>query len=176
MLTIIGLVSGTVLVFTYKYANPLILDNQKNEIKEAIFKIFPKADTYEKDIIEDSVIFRAKEGGKLLGYAFLAEGNGYQGAIKMMAGIEPNLETLVGIEILESQETPGLGQEITEEEFKAQFKGLMTSPKITYVKNKPPERPNEIRAVTGATVSSSAVVSILNEKIKKLKNALQKLR
>ncbi len=86
-----------------------------------------------------------------------------------MAGIKPDLETLVGIEILESQETPGLGQEITGDEFKAQFKGLMVLPEITYVKNKLPERPNEIQAVTGATVSSSAVCSILNEKIEKLR-------
>ena len=174
VLTIVGLVSGAVLVFTYKYANPLILDNQKSEMEGSIFKIFPEADTYDKDIIEDNVVFRVKDkSGKLLGYAFLAEGNGYQGVIKMMAGIEPDLETLVGIEILESQETPGLGQEITQDEFKAQFKGLTTSPEITYVKNKPPERPNEIQAVTGATVSSSAVVSILNEKIKTIKEKLK---
>ena len=175
VLTIVGLVSGTMLVFMYKYANPLILDNQRSEMEESIFKIFPKADTYDKDIIEDNVVFRVKEkSGKLLGYAFLAEGNGYQGVIKMMAGIEPDLETLVGIEILESQETPGLGQEITQGKFKAQFKGLTTSPEITYVKNKSPERPNEIQAVTGATVSSSAVCSILNEKIKAIKEKLKK--
>ena len=191
VLTIVGLISGAMLVFMYNYANPLILNNQKNEMEGAIFKIFPEANTYEKDIIEDNVIFRVKDkSGKLLGYAFLAKGNGYQGAIKMMAGIKPDLETLVGIEILESQETPGLGQEITNDEFKAQFKGLTTSPEITYVKHKPPERPNgtqtttgatvssskrtnEIRAITGATVSSSAVCSILNEKIERLRSLLR---
>ncbi len=174
VLTIVGLISGTMLVFMYKYANPLILDNQKSEMEESIFEIFPEADTYDKDIIEDNVIFRMKDkSGKLLGYAFLAQGSGYQGMIKIMAGIEPDLETLAGIEILESQETPGLGQEITQKDFKAQFKGLKTSPEITYVRNRKPERPNEIQAVTGATVSSSAVVSILNEKIKLIKEKLK---
>jgi len=174
VLTIVGLVSGAMLVFMYNYANPLILDNQKSEMEKAIFKIFPEADAYEKDIIEEDIVFRVKDkGGKLLGYAFLAQGNGYQGIIKMMAGIEPDLKTLVGIEILESQETPGLGQEITTDEFRMQFKGLKTSPEITYVKNKEPERPNEIQAVTGATVSSSACCSILNERIEKLRGVLK---
>ena len=90
-----------------------------------------------------------------------------------MAGIKPNLESISGIEILESQETPGLGQEITKEEFKSQFRSLSALPEITYVKNKKPTRPNEIQAITGATVSSSAVCSILNEKIAKIRKALK---
>ena len=170
VLTAIGLISGATLVFMYKYANPLILNNQKNEIRQAIFKIFPEAKNYEKKGQGENIFFETKDkNGKLLGYAFIAEGNGYQGTIKLMAGMKTDLETMVGIEVLESQETPGLGQEITTEKFESQFKGLKASPEITYVKNKKPTKPNEIEAITGATISSRAVVSILNEKIKKLK-------
>ncbi|MBL7157745.1 MAG: FMN-binding protein [Candidatus Omnitrophica bacterium] len=174
VLTIVGLVSGAALVFMYKYAKPLIIVNQKNEMKQAIFKIFPKAKKYRKETIKDETIFKVNDkDGKFLGYAFLAEGYGYQGTIKMMVGIKKDLETLVGIEILESQETPGLGQEITEEQFKSQFKGLKTSPPIIYVKNKKPTKPNEIEAITGATISSRSVVGILNEKIKTIKDELR---
>lgn len=169
VLTIIGFISGAALVLMYEYANPLIQDNQEKEKKEAIFKIFPQAKRYNETRISDEAVFEVKDAaGRTLGYAFLAEGNGYQGAIKIMAGIKPDLKSLVGIEILESQETPGLGQEITGDEFKAQFKGLLASPEITYIKNKSPEKPNEIQAITGATVSSSAIVSILNEKIRSI--------
>lgn len=173
VLTVIGLVSGAALVFMYEYANPLIIDNQKKELKEAIFKIFPEAEKYEEKIIGGEAVFEVKDtSGQSLGYAFLAEGNGYQGTIKMMGGAKTDLKTLVGIEILESQETPGLGHEITGDKFKSQFRGLKAEPEIAYVKNKPPTKPGEIQAITGATVSSSAVVSILNEKIRAIRKGL----
>ena len=170
VLTIVGFVSGITLVFMYKYAHPLINENQNNEMKSAIFKIFPSGKTYEAERIDDIEVFKVKDkSGKLLGYAFLAEGNGYQGTIEMMAGIGPDLEKLTGIEILQSQETPGLGQEIASDKFRAQFNDLDVSAAITYVKNMKPTKPNEIQAITGATVSSDAVCSILNENIKKIK-------
>lgn len=170
VLTVVGLVSGASLVFVYRYAKPLIAENQRKETKEAIFKVFPKAHAYEKIKRDDEEIFLVKDKrANDLGYAFIAEGNGYQGKIKLMAGIKTDLSTLSGIEILESQETPGLGQEITGVPFKKQFIDLKTLPFISYVKGKKPEKENEIQAITGATISSKAVVAILNEKIKKIK-------
>ncbi|MCK4462876.1 MAG: RnfABCDGE type electron transport complex subunit G [Candidatus Omnitrophica bacterium] len=170
VLTVVGLISGASLVFVYRYAKPLIAENQRRETKEAIFKVFPKAHAYEKVKKDDEEIFLVKDKrANDLGYAFIAEGNGYQGKIKLMVGIKTDLITLSGIEILESQETPGLGQEITERTFKKQFINLKTLPFISYVKGKQPEKENEIQAITGATISSKAVVSILNEKIKKIR-------
>jgi len=170
VLTIVGLLSGAVLALVYSYANPLIARNQKDETEKAIFKIFPEAKNYDKESAGEEDVFKVKdESGKLLGYAFIAKGNGYQGVITIMAGIKPDLETMVGIEVLDSQETPGLGQEITTEKFESQFKGLKASPEITYVKNKKPDKPNEIQAITGATISTRAVCEILNDSIEALK-------
>lgn len=175
VLTLIGLVSGLSLVFMYKYASPLIAENQKKDTGQAVFKIFTAAKSYDKEMVKENVVFKVKDkNGNFLGYAFLAEGSGYQGSIKLMAGVKPDLETLVGIEILEAQETPGLGQEITSDKFKSQFHNLKTTPEITYVKNQPPSKPNEILAVTGATISSRAVVTILNERLKTLKEKFKK--
>ncbi|MFH1593452.1 MAG: FMN-binding protein [Candidatus Omnitrophota bacterium] len=173
VLTAIGLISGTALVFMYSYANPLIEENRINETKEAIFKIFPQAEQYKEQHAGGITVFEVTDKSKKsLGYAFLADGNGYQGTIKMMVGIKLDLSALVGIEILESQETPGLGQEITKDTFRSQFIGLVTMPAITYVKNAKPEKPGQIQAITGATVSSSAVINILNEKIGILREKL----
>lgn len=174
VLTFVGLVSGATLAVVYQYADPLIAENQANETKKAIYKIFPAAKDYEEETIAGEAVFRVNDKeGNLLGYAFVAAGNGYQGTIKLMAGIKKDLETLVGIEVLESQETPGLGQEITQAKFRVQFRGLKASPEILYVKNQKPTKPNEIEAITGATVSSNAVVAILNEKIKVIKEHLK---
>ncbi|OGW75102.1 MAG: hypothetical protein A2Z72_05650, partial [Omnitrophica bacterium RBG_13_46_9] len=137
VLTFVGLISGAALAFIYRYANPLIIENQKNETEQAIFKIFPDGKSYNTKTVKGEDLFTVKDKDNAsLGYAFLAEGYGYQGTISIMAGIKLDLETLVGIEILESQETPGLGQEITQDKFKSQFKGLKTSPEITYTKDK----------------------------------------
>lgn len=174
VLTIVGFISGATLVLVFRYANPLILDNQKRETREAVFKIFPDGKTYDKKVIGEDTFFKVRDKtGKLLGYTFLASGNGYQGEIDLMAGIKPDMKTLVGIEVLQSQETPGLGQEIDSKEFKEQFKNLAATPEITYVKNQKPSRPNEIEAITGATISSRAVVTILNEKIEDIRSKLK---
>jgi electron transport complex protein RnfG len=68
--------------------------------------------------------------------------------------------------VLEQLETPGLGAEIDGEKFVSQFRGLATRPPISYVKGKAPEKDNEVQAITGATISSKAVVDIINKTIK----------
>ncbi len=168
----VGVLSGAVLVLVYKYATPKIEMNIQGEMKRAIEDIFPDAVKIED--AKDEKIFRIKDaGGKLLGYAFIAEGNGYQGTIKLMAGMDPGLSTLMGFDVLESQETPGLGAEICGKEFRGQFKGLSITHPIEYVKNKKPGKPYEIQAITGATISSRSVVSILNGEIEEVRKVLK---
>jgi len=171
----VGLVSGAFLVLVYNYATPKIEVNKKSETKKAIMDIFPDA----KDIkdMHNEEIFSVKDAsGKILGYAFTAEGNGYQGTIKMLAGANADLTSMKGIEVLESQETPGLGAEIAEDKFRGQFNGLSITHDIEYVKNKKPEKPYEIEAITGATISSRSVVSILNEEIERVRKFLKEQR
>lgn len=173
ILTAVGLISGACLVYMYRYSVPLIKENQKKETEEAVFKVFSQAASFEAVKKGGEEVFLVKDkSGKKIGYAFKAAGNGYQGEIVIMAGISTDLKTLSGIEILESQETPGLGQEITSDPFRKQFNGLTVTPEIIYVKGKKPNQKNEIETITGATISSKAVVSILNDKIKKLKEIL----
>ena len=107
---------------------------------------------------------------RFLGYAFIAQGQGYQGKIKMLAVSDPRLTVLKGIEVIESVETPGLGAKIQEHPFKDQFSGLAVAP-IECVKTTP-QHPGQIKAITGATISSRAVVAILNRRIKELRQVL----
>ena len=174
VLGVVGLISGVSLVFIYRYATPLIEDNQKKELKEAIFKVVPGGARYEELSKDKQDIFKVYDDrGKLLGYAFKAEGSGYQGKIKMIAGINKDAATLYGVEILESVETPGLGGEIVGAKFKDQFRNLNVISGIICVK-KEREKDNEIQAVTGATISSNSVTSILNKRISELKDILKK--
>ena len=163
VLGLVGLISGASLVLVYRYAAPLIEANQKKELETAIFKVIPEAARYEVLTKDGQELFKVYDKNEnLLGYAFIAEGSGYQGKIKMLAAIKRDLSTLYGIEILESVETPGLGGEITSGKFKDQFKDLSAFPKI------------EVQAITGATISSQSVMNILDEKIKRVIDILER--
>ena len=48
VLTLVSLCSGLGLVSIYKYATPLIAENQQRETKEGVFKVFPEGKKYEK--------------------------------------------------------------------------------------------------------------------------------
>ncbi|MBI5286392.1 MAG: FMN-binding protein, partial [Deltaproteobacteria bacterium] len=57
--------------------------------------------------------------------------------------------------------------------FKDQFKGLAIEPMVEYVKNRKPDKPNQIQAITGATITTKAVVNGLNEGIKRVAGVLK---
>jgi len=174
VISITSILSAGILSFANILLQKKIEENEKRAINEAIYKIEPKTKSIKILSIKDELIYKIFDSNKkLLGYAFLAEGQGYQGKIKIMCGVDKDFEKILGIEIIESVETPGLGGRINEAWFKDQFKNLIFSPCITYTKTKP-EKKNEIQAITGATISSRAVVNILNKKIKKIKKILKK--
>ena len=161
VLSLVGVFSAGILSFFELLATQKIAQNQRKEIEEAIVRIAPATKKVER--LKDYYKVFDKDN-RLLGYIFLTEGQGYQGPIKILFGIEPNLEKLLGIEIISSQETPGLGAKITTDSFRGQFRGLEVLPYIEYTKKKS-TKPNQIQAITGATVSSRSVVNILNKKI-----------
>ena len=109
------------------------------------------------------------------GLAFSAKGSGFWGPIVIMIGIDPQTLTIKGVEILQQEETPGLGARIEEEWFRNQFKGKsMDIPIRMMIKGAKPG-PNDVKAVSGATLSSKFVEEIINEKSKPLIEAMRRL-
>jgi electron transport complex protein RnfG len=175
VLTVTAIFIGAVLAFAYQKFYPRIEANRIAEEKRAIFAVLEGAENY--DIIEREVdgtkgkeiikIFKGlNAAGQLVGYAFIAEGPGFQAKIKMMVGLNFKFKKLMGMKVLEQLETPGLGNKIVEDKFTDQFRDLAFTPKIEYLKNKKPEKDNEIQAITGATISSKAVVVAINNSLK----------
>jgi electron transport complex protein RnfG len=175
-LTIVAALSGVILSGAFHFADPLIKANKEKELREAIFTVLPEARDYrliEKTTEKEKLVvyLGIDENGQPAGVAFKAEGSGFQGNIGIMVGIDIDYLKLKGIEILEQTETPGLGDRIREGKFKGQFKGLEIAPKIEYIKYRKPEKPNQIQAITGATISSDAVVKNINRAVERvLKN------
>ncbi len=172
-LVVIGVLSGIILSGVFHAADPLIQANREKELKEAIFLVLPEAKDYrtvEKTIGKEkfTVYIGVDAAGEPVGVAFKADGGGFQGNIAIMVGMGLDYLKLKGIKVLEQLETPGLGNRISEPAFEGQFKGVDVKPKIEYIKNRKPEKPNQIQAITGATISSNAVVTNINNAIAKV--------
>jgi electron transport complex protein RnfG len=170
VLALVSIFSAGILSVADLLSRDKIIENQKKAINQAILTIMPEAQEIKK---EDGLYKIFDKNKRLTGYIFLAQGQGYQGTIKIICGISPSLDELLGIEIIESQETPGLGARINEGWFKEQFKNLNLKNKIEYTKREVTES-SQIQAITGATVSSRSVVGIVNKKVEELRNTLGK--
>lgn len=175
VLTGISILAGGLLAIVSEWADPLIAANLKAATQAAIFRVQPEGNNYKA--IQNAgceAYIVMKEDSSAIGYALVYDGNGFQGKIRLIAGLSDDLEKITALEILDQVETPGLGTKITETPFTDQFKQLQTSPKVGWIKGVEPDKPNEIQAITGATISSKAVVDIINNGIvqmRKLRDA-----
>jgi electron transport complex protein RnfG len=102
------------------------------------------------------------ESGDVVGYGIrtLSTVKGYGGDIELFVGISPEGE-VVGVKVLSMLETPGLGTNIQNQEFKEQFVGKTDDMEIEVVKTGVSED-NQIQAVAGATFSSNSYTSAVN--------------
>jgi electron transport complex protein RnfG len=102
----------------------------------------------------------ATEDGKLAGYVFTTEAKGgYGGPIQVMTGVSADGQ-VTGVVILSQNETPGLGANATKESFRSQYLQPLPQGGFRVVKSAPGQ--GEIQAMTGATITSTAVTNAVN--------------
>jgi len=109
----------------------------------------------------------------VLAYAFPIRGVGFWAMIDGWLAVTPNGTRAVGVVFLSHQETPGLGGRITEKAFRSQFKGLTVTPpppgmQYVYIGRTAPEPASpqaarHVDAITGATGTSTAVETFVND-------------
>ncbi|MBM4345446.1 MAG: FMN-binding protein [Deltaproteobacteria bacterium] len=179
-LTLAGLLSGLVLVGVFQATKPLIAANRAAAMQAAVTRVVPgavQAASYERvgDKVQPSKVevgaasdkpmayAGLDKDGRVLGFAIPAEGPGFMDTIRLLYGYVPGKGTVIGMEVLDSRETPGLGDKIIKDaDFVGNFKQLDSKPEIVGKKKGTKSKPNEIDFITGATISSKAVVKILN--------------
>ncbi len=177
-LAIAGLLSGIAIIGIYESTLPTITANKARELREAVFKVLPGVSRMQQlvyrngelvvseEIAKDEPVVYGgyDEQGEFLGYAIPGAGPGFQDTIGLLFGFTPERQLVLGMEVLESRETPGLGDKIyKDDDWVGSFNELSIDPEIVAVKQGTSSRPNEIDAITGATISSKAVVRIINE-------------
>jgi Na+-transporting NADH:ubiquinone oxidoreductase subunit C len=180
---IITIVFIGILAFFYNSTKDRV--NKYNEIrlKSSILSTFNLSEenveeTFQKFITkvekDNLVYYIAENNRQLLGYCFPISGAGLWGTINALLTLEPDLSRIINIEIIKHNETPGLGGRISEKWFKDQFKGktVLSGDQVRTFELVPEdETENEfqIRQVTGATLSSKAVVDIIAREMESIK-------
>ncbi len=161
MVVIAGL-GSIFLAGVYAWTNPYIQERQGREREAAIDTVLDGKDYYEEVKKESTTYFVGyDEAGNRTGVALSLSAGGYQAMIEVMVGVEPGAGKITGIEILDHEETPGLGARIEEQDFKDNFRDIPVSE--YEIVDHEPETPEEISGIAGATISAETVVEIVEK-------------
>lgn len=100
-------------------------------------------------------------------------GSGVWGPMKGLLSLEPDMKTIRGITFYEQEETPGLGGEIQSQWFRNQFRGKVIedeagNPGIRILRGRKASAANEVDGISGATLTSAKVETILNDAIERM--------
>ncbi len=172
----ITLVAGLLLGLTYVSTAPAIEIQSQIKLEKALNAVIENANYTEITVQGESQfitkIYEAtsKENEEIKGYAIeLGTNEGYGDTIRLMVGIYDD-GTLSGIDIISHTETPGLGNKADESPFKEQF---IQKEAVILTLTKGDKSGQNIDAISGATITSSAVVNAVNEAIDYYNSYLQ---
>lgn len=187
-LGLLATLAGLGIVLVHQWANPRIEAHRARQLRSAIGEVLGGPERYETRWIADGALVDGAApgldttsatpvyagydgGGRLLGFAVAGQKAGYQDVVRLIFGYDPDAGRILGMKVLESKETPGLGAKITSDSsFIGEFRGVETP--LVGVKDGG-DAPGEVDMITGATISSEVVIEIINERIRSLGPALR---
>jgi electron transport complex protein RnfG len=183
----IGLACALMIVLTYEGTLPRVQRLKAEALEKAIFNVIPGSETKQTFYYDPQAGFQEYQGeegvgqliyagydqaGALAGVAIEASGMGYADVLRVLYGYDPEKEAVVGFLVLESKETPGLGDKIEKDpNFLANFEALDVAVdpnsnklknKVVAVKQGEKENAWEVDCITGATISSRAIGDIIS--------------
>ncbi|MGA1205248.1 MAG: FMN-binding protein [Opitutales bacterium] len=189
-LGMIAMMSGFLVVLAFQLTAPRIAANKQRALEKAIFTVLPQASQSRSYVLGEDGLVIVPEGeavsdekqavyagydadGNLTGLAMVSSARGYQDVVKVLYGYSPESQCVTGITVLQSTETPGLGDKVgTDPDFLANFEcldarlnedGSAVANPIHTVKNGKKTSPWQIDAISGATVTSKAIGNGLEE-------------
>lgn len=156
ILAIICIVAGGLLAGFNSLTKSRIIAQAQAEEEAGLNEVIPQALRFETVKSGDEVIYYKAydKQDRLMAVAFKASGKGYSGPIETLVGMLKD-GTITAIKILSQNETPGLGARVAEREFIAQFKNTQDLTKV--------------EAITGATISSKAVIDSVKKKAEEIR-------
>lgn len=142
-----------------------ITENSRLRLENAVLEVVPGGTVSEPVEVSRVQLYRVRDdSGAVCGWGTTAEGRGFQDRIRLMVGLSNDGSRVTGLTVLESNETPGLGDRIQQPEFRNQFVGKSTEHPFT--RSRPGvSADTPVDAITGATISSDAVIDAVNRQM-----------
>jgi electron transport complex protein RnfG len=125
------------------------------------------------DLLDATKVFIGlTDKGERMGVAVEEWTPGFAAEVRLMVGFNPADGSLIGFKVLAQTETPGLGDKIAKDpSFAERFKGKLVNP-LKGTKN-PTTDPSTVQTITGATISSKAVIKVINKAVETWKPRLE---
>ena len=179
-----GALAGLLIVFVFQATAPTIEAYKAEMLRQAIQEVLAAPDRYDTLYVTDNglvaqppsgvdpqsleQVYLGYRGDQPIGYAIAAGEPGFQDVIRIIFGYDPVTNRVLGMKVLESKETPGLGDKIEKDSvFVLQFNGA--EPPLTGVKRgQAGDDRGKIDMITGATISSRTVIAIIDNTLERL--------
>jgi electron transport complex protein RnfG len=185
VLVTIALISGLAIATVHEWTRPMVQAQRGGLLGNAALEVLPGAVSYR-------IYARGADGslephpggegaelfvglddqGRAVGAAIVGSGMGYADTIQLVYGLDPEAARLLGMRVVASRETPGLGSLIVDD---PRFVGGFTQVVLQFdeggelqsirVRDEPQYERGEIDTLTGATVSARAVARIINRSL-----------
>jgi Na+-translocating ferredoxin:NAD+ oxidoreductase subunit G len=189
-LGVAGALAGLLIVSVHQWTQPRILAHQARAIALAVDEVLQGPERTETLFLWDGALTATPPagvdtvqldrvwagydaGGQRVGFALIGAEAGFQDIIRVMFGYDVASGRVLGMRILESKETPGLGDKIFKDAvFVAQFR----TAQLPMVPTKPGTGtgdPREVDTITGATISARTVINIINNRVERMRPLLE---
>jgi Na+-translocating ferredoxin:NAD+ oxidoreductase subunit G len=188
-LAVAGAAAGWLVVMVYNITLPAIQKHAGEQVDGAVREVLkapvrwdtlylignavtatPPAGSNIRELTKAFVGFDA--AGARIGVAVVAAEPGFQELLTLMIGFDPSTGALTGYKVLDQKETPGLGDKVeVDKSFGAQFAGRIVP--LKGVKTLVAGNPSQVQTITGATISSRAVIRIINDAVAKWRPLLE---
>ncbi len=170
ILVAITLVAGLALAAVYEVTKAPIESAEQIAKENAYRMVMPDAEQFTAMELSETAdvneCMQAMAHEEIIGWVVnVTSPNGYGGDITLAVGISSDF-SLNGISVISQSETAGLGAKCTDKAFTEQFAGM--SGPVSFVKGEAAE-PNRISAISGATITTTAVTEAVNTALEYVK-------
>jgi electron transport complex protein RnfG len=176
---------GLILAIANAAWTPRIEANKIQKLNELMAALLPDAKEFQlvgqipiesstRQMQEIKLYKAVSAAGENVGWAFGASGYGFADKIELVVAVDSDFQKIAGYEVLSSNETPGFGDQIKLLWYRGQFSGIPAGQLQLERSGDPDKKDDQIVAITGATISSRAVVNIINNTLMPLKAQMQK--